>query len=240
MTYTRILYFRQAAPPPAVKLASQRHRRRQIHGMVPRSAKQPGRPDEASQPLLDNDDDDVLFTVADSDSDDGFQVPARLPDPSTNKTSGRSVRFEEDVQVIVPALRSTMASREAGSYHLSLTISRTYAVLEFDLDSEDLEDGTYVPTVPDQEDQRMPLLVGLLDSTRVQRSQDGSMLLTSSDQSRDEVDEELEGIVAKGKHGGGMFDSIANMANSILGAGRCTLNLTWNVCLPDIQELSVN
>lgn len=85
--------------------------------MLPRSAKQPGRPDEASQPLLDNDeDDDVLFTAADGDSDDDFQVPARLPDPSTSKTSGRSVRFEDDVQVIVPPLRSTTASREAGPY----------------------------------------------------------------------------------------------------------------------------
>lgn len=83
--------------------------------MLPRSTKQPGRSDEAYQPLLNNDDDDdVLFTAADSDDD--FEVPARLPDPSTNKTGGRSVRFEEDVQVIVPSLRSTTASREAGSY----------------------------------------------------------------------------------------------------------------------------
>lgn len=65
----------------------------------------------------------------------------------------------------------------------------------------------------------MPLLVGLLDSTHIQRSQDGEILLTHSGQSRGEADEELEGIIAKGKHGGGMLDSIANMANSILGAG---------------------
>ena len=84
--------------------------------MIPRSAKQPGRPDEASQPLLDDeDDDDVLFTAAEGDSDDDFQVPTRLPDPSTSKTSARSVRFEEDVHVIAPPLRSTTASREAGS-----------------------------------------------------------------------------------------------------------------------------
>jgi hypothetical protein len=82
--------------------------------MIPRSAKQPGRPDEASQPLLDNDD-DVLLTTADGDGDDDFQVPARLPDPTTSKTGGRSVRFEEDVHVIAPSLRSTAASREAGS-----------------------------------------------------------------------------------------------------------------------------
>lgn len=84
------------------------------HVMIPRSAKQPGRPDEAYQPLLNNDDEDVLFSGAD-DSDDDIQVPARLPDPSTSKPSGRSVRFEEDVQVIAPSLKSTTASREAGS-----------------------------------------------------------------------------------------------------------------------------
>ena len=116
MTYTVISLFSY----PALKLASQRHRRRQIHGMTPRSAKHPGRPDEASQPLLGNDDDDVLFTAGDGDSDDDFQVPVQLPDPSTSKSSGRSVRFEEDVQVITPSLRSTTASREAGSYTADL------------------------------------------------------------------------------------------------------------------------
>lgn len=64
----------------------------------------------------------------------------------------------------------------------------------------------------------MPLLIGLLDSTHIQRSQDGSMLLTGNGQSQ-EVDEDLEGIVTKEQNGGGMLDSIANMANSILGAG---------------------
>jgi len=75
----------------------------------------------------------------------------------------------------------------------------------------------------------MPLLVGLLDSTHIQRSQDGEILLTHSGQSRGEVDEELEGIIAKGKHGGGMLDSVANMANSILGAGQCMFNLLRNI-----------
>jgi len=119
-------------------------------------------------------------------------------------------------------------------------IARAYATPEFDLDSEDLEDGTYVPTVPDQADQRMPLLVGLLDSTHIQRSQDGEILLTHNGQSRGEVDEELEGIIAKGKHGGGMLDSIANMANSILGAGQCAFNLLRSICSQDIQGLSVS
>jgi hypothetical protein len=112
--------------------------------------------------------------------------------------------------------------------------------LEFDLDSEDIEDGTYVPTVPDEDDRRMPLLVGLLDSTHIQRSQDGSMLLTSSGQSEEEVDEELEGLIAKGKNGGGMLDSIANMANSILGAGWCRFRLPLSPHSPSLQESSVS
>lgn len=82
----------------------------------------------------------------------------------------------------------------------------------------------------------MPLLVGLLDSTHIHRSQGGSMLLTSSGQSQEEVDEELEGIVAKGKHGGGMLDSIANMANSILGAGQCTFRLFLSILIYQIYR----
>jgi hypothetical protein len=67
-----------------------------------------------------------------------------------------------------------MASREAGSYTGDRCGPHELTIrLEFDLDSEELEDGTYVPTVPDQADQRMPLLVGLLDSTHIQRGQDG-------------------------------------------------------------------
>jgi len=86
----------------------------------------------------------------------------------------------------------------------------------------------------------MPLLVGLLDSTQIQRSQDGSILLTHSGESGEEVGEELDGIIAKAKRGGGMLDSIANMANSILGAGEYTLRLPRSIRLPDIQGLSVS
>jgi hypothetical protein len=89
----------------------------EIHVMIPRSTKQPGRPDEAYQPLLNNDDEDVLFNTSDGDSEDDFEVPVGLPDPLTGK---RSVRFEEDVQVIAPSLRSTTASREAGSCAIAL------------------------------------------------------------------------------------------------------------------------
>ena len=62
-------------------------------------------------------------------------------------------------------------------------------------------------------DQSMPLLVGLLDASTVRRSVD-SPENGYADQRID-----LEEIAAKRTAGGGMLDSVANMANSILGAG---------------------
>jgi sodium-coupled neutral amino acid transporter 11 len=69
----------------------------------------------------------------------------------------------------------------------------------------------------------MPLLVGLLDQATVRRSADGSITLinqdgtTRSDGDGQAVD--LEALAAQRTAGGGLLDSIANMANSILGAG---------------------
>ena len=66
----------------------------------------------------------------------------------------------------------------------------------------------------------MPLLVGLLDSSHVQRGLDGSLSLsTNGNGTPDGGDIDLEELTSKSQRGGGMFDSIANMANSILGAG---------------------
>lgn len=62
----------------------------------------------------------------------------------------------------------------------------------------------------------MPLLVGLLDSSDSRRSVDGSLPLHDANGlSSDEMDE----IAGKRVAGGGILDSTANMANSILGAG---------------------
>lgn len=66
----------------------------------------------------------------------------------------------------------------------------------------------------------MPLLVGLLDSSHVQRGLDGSLSLSpNGNGTTDGADIDLEELMLKGQRGGGMLDSIANMANSILGAG---------------------
>ena len=68
----------------------------------------------------------------------------------------------------------------------------------------------------------MPLLVGLLDSATARRSLDGTLQLESQGTSASGVDTDeidLEELAAKRTAGGGMLDSVANMANSILGAG---------------------
>ncbi|KAI0785603.1 AAAP amino acid permease [Abortiporus biennis] len=66
----------------------------------------------------------------------------------------------------------------------------------------------------------MPLLVGLLDSATARRSEDGTLQLLSPSAPAHEYDDiDLEAIAAKQTSGGGMLDSVANMANSILGAG---------------------
>jgi solute carrier family 38 (sodium-coupled neutral amino acid transporter), member 11 len=96
--------------------------------------------------------------------------------------------------------------------------------IEFDLDSDELDDDTVAQTNfdhdirssdPDRE-QSMPLLVGLLDASAVRRSLDIPM---GVDYAPEYSDVDLEELVAKQGAGGGMLSSVANMANSILGAG---------------------
>ncbi|KAJ3476745.1 hypothetical protein NLI96_g10948 [Meripilus lineatus] len=174
----------------------------------------------ARQPLLNRSDedlsarhDDVLFNV-DDDSDDPFEETTALDrGDSPPPKSGLSVRFDEDVRIIAPPLRSTTQSREA----------------EFDLDTDDLDDASLAQLEAEQaatsrsgrhRDQSMPLLVGLLDTATARRSEDGTLLLQRrGGDDDDDVEVDLEALAAKAKSGGGMLDSVANMANSILGAG---------------------
>lgn len=102
------------------------------------------------------------------------------------------------------------------------------SLLEFDLDSDELSDddlhdleSSTVASRSGRRDQRMPLLVGLFDSSASRRSSD-SFSLARTNGNTVVVGEEtldLDEIAAKRTAGGGMLDSIANMANSILGAG---------------------
>lgn len=70
----------------------------------------------ARQPLLDHSDedhtsDDVLFSV----DDDEPEESSLLSDADSAEHKAGHVRFQEDVQVIGPPLRSTFESREAGA-----------------------------------------------------------------------------------------------------------------------------
>jgi solute carrier family 38 (sodium-coupled neutral amino acid transporter), member 11 len=84
----------------------------------------------------------------------------------------------------------------------------------------------------------MPLLVGLLDSATARRSLDGTLQLerrgefTGNMLTADDEEIDLEELASKRTAGGGMLDSIANMANSILGAGNARLRLRLWYFLP--------
>ncbi|KAI0277633.1 transmembrane amino acid transporter protein-domain-containing protein [Russula aff. rugulosa BPL654] len=134
----------------------------------------------------------------------------------------QTVRFEEEVQVIAPALRSTTQSREA----------------EFELDSDELDDDTVRQTTFDRDirpnrEQSMPLLVGLLDAAAVRRSLDIPM---GVDYPSECSDVDLEELAAKPGAGGGMLSSMANMANSILGAG--IIGISFRSCCDSSTILS--
>ena len=99
------------------------------------------------------------------------------------------------------------------------------AYIAYELDSDDLDDTAiaqidaeqqHASSVRRQRDQTMPLLIGLADSSAVRRSLDDSIPLAEAYRNG-EVD--LEELAAKQHSGGGMLNSIANMSNSILGAG---------------------
>ncbi|KAI9066604.1 amino acid transporter [Trametes sanguinea] len=190
--------------------------------MLGRASKPRTRPDEpgASEPLLNHGseedlnahDEPVLFSV-DDEEDDGDDEPLANSNGHTNPTKpGHSVRFQDHVEVLefAPPMRSMQESRET----------------EFELDTDDLDGVALAQLEASQErtsraggrrsrrDQSMPLLVGLLDASTVRRSIDSP---EGGYEMEPRID--LEELAAKQAAGGNMFDSVANMANSILGAG---------------------
>lgn len=66
-------------------------------------------------------------------------------------------------------------------------------------------------------EQSMPLLVGLADASAARRSLETPLSANGINTEDGYLD--IEDIAAKRTAGGNMFDSVANMANSILGAG---------------------
>lgn len=79
----------------------------------------------------------------------------------------------------------------------------------------------------------MPLLVGLVDTARRNPGNlDGTPLQAMGASASPAEDIDLEELSAKRISGGGMLNSVANMANSILGAGkhaRYTLTRTVHI-----------
>ncbi|TCD71234.1 hypothetical protein EIP91_011712 [Steccherinum ochraceum] len=210
--------------------------------MLGRSIRRTGPDDHdgAAQPLLNDSQEDlslphsghdrVLFTVDDDDDDvpESSALEAQDQPSASPKTPGH-VRFQEEVQIIAPSLRSTTTSREA----------------EFDLDPDDLDDAALEQLEAEQRtprtprsgrhgDQTMPLLVGLQDIATARRSLDGSLRLEhrGSDGDTYTEDVDLEDLAVKQSAGGGMLDSVANMANSILGAGIIGKSLPFFQRLP--------
>lgn len=182
--------------------------------MPGRGSRRNGRVDEDSRPLLVSSHEDLSTTLTSgsrenvlfSVEEDGYEhETSALEGPHRRSKADQTVRFEEQVQVIAPPLRSTTESREA----------------EFDLDSDEFDNDTAAQTNFDHDirpdrGQSMPLLVGLLDASAVRRSLDIPM---GVDYAPECSDVDVEELVAKQGAGGGMLSSVANMANSILGAG---------------------
>jgi sodium-coupled neutral amino acid transporter 11 len=71
---------------------------------------------EHAQPLLHSRDDEAIdrtiFSVEDADD----EIEATALDSAKSDRTDHNVRFEDEVQVIGPSLRSTLANREAGVY----------------------------------------------------------------------------------------------------------------------------
>ncbi|KAF6760280.1 amino acid transporter [Ephemerocybe angulata] len=150
-----------------------------------------------------------LFSADDSDDDDDILGDLNTPKPPGTSTEERHVAFQDPPRVPPRSSRWAVASREA----------------EFELDSDELDDQSQ--THLDQSrvggqstsDQRMPLLVGLYDTSTARRSLDASVLPMRSQNGTSTENIDLEELSQKRTAGGGLIDGIANMANSILGAG---------------------
>ncbi|KAI0036891.1 amino acid transporter [Vararia minispora EC-137] len=185
--------------------------------MLGRSSRSPANsePSEAQQPLLGSShdalhDDSVLFSVADDDSD-GSEERSVLSHPDGGgRPEERSVHFRETTDVRIYAPEWSQASREA----------------EFDGDSDNLDADAVAqlesqpapaPSRRSRRDQTAPLLVGLLDASNIRRGADNPYNMDSITPANGNMN--LEELARKQNAGGGMLQSIANMANSILGAG---------------------
>jgi sodium-coupled neutral amino acid transporter 11 len=115
--------------------------------------------------------------------------------------------------------------------------------LEYELDSDDIDDETAAQSSLEHgthrgREQSMPLLVGLLDASAIRRSLDIPMGMDGVSEC---ADVDLDELATKQSSGGGILNSIANMANSILGAGACFAYFSYPSlkCPSPLKESSV-
>lgn len=84
--------------------------------MLGRGGRRNGQISGDGQPLLqdshEHEDSDTLFAIEDEDED--VLETSALEDSHSRSKADHSVRFQDQVQVIAPSLRSTIQSREAG------------------------------------------------------------------------------------------------------------------------------
>ncbi|KAG9004984.1 hypothetical protein FRB94_001953 [Tulasnella sp. JGI-2019a] len=178
---------------------------------------------EDRQPLLDDDEEDdhdrsrsnVVFSAEDEDEDNDEDGEGAFHTSIGPPPDYEPPPIDVNASRVPTALKSTVQSREA----------------QYELDDDVLE-GEQSPSTSDatmlsarpglqrnrsSNGQTMPLLVGLMDSSS-RRSMDLPMGVPMEDED-DAQQLDLEDLAKKRTAGGGMLDSVANMANSILGAG---------------------
>ncbi|KAI6046085.1 amino acid transporter [Pisolithus marmoratus] len=174
---------------------------------------QKNRQEEERFSVVDGDDQTQLLFSAQDVEDSGSKPSSSA---HYSNLSRPTVRFQEEAQVIGPPLRSTTQSREA----------------EFELDSDDFDESTLEDSGSDRarstsprprksRQPPIPLLAGLMGSQGTRRTPDTMVPMyepaAHGGPSTSPVD--IEEMAAKQRAGGNLFDSVANMANSILGAG---------------------
>jgi sodium-coupled neutral amino acid transporter 11 len=97
--------------------------------MPGRGGRRNGRVDEDSRPLLVSSREDLSLTSPSTESvlfaidgDEDEQETSALEDTHRRSKADQTVRFQDHVQVIAPPLRSTLESREAGTYFMVISL----------------------------------------------------------------------------------------------------------------------
>lgn len=186
---------------------------------------------DSHEDLSTDEPDQVVFTISDDEDSESNSTEAW----SDVQRAQSGVRFQEEVQVIGPPLRSTMQSREAGAYLRTHSLTYLNKIrTEYELDSDDFDDTSLAEIQREQRHLResrsgsrrertTPLLVGLMDASAARRTPDTTIpMYEANDLENGGMFQnlDLDELAAKQWSGGGLLNSVANMANSILGAGK--------------------